>query len=229
MSQNFKCFPIVNGNNIETFVNEEILIPVQDDMVELNKFFLEAALDDACSDAQINIPRDVGNYANNLNPESHPMKLLTPQSLKPILVQLPNNVKADAPIILLDKPLDDNNAKIIKKSPEEIVSPALLSHVQNINHISVENGLRPVPILSDPQGMKLKSKNSMEFDNPSPIVVELPFKLPLQEVSEETPLNYKSGLLKVSTGGKRKTFKKFIMYLCIALVIYLAYLLLSKK
>jgi len=232
MAQNFTCFPIANGNNLETFTNEEILIPIQDDVIELNKFFLEAALDDACSDAQINIPRDVGSYANNFQPESHQMKLLTPYSLKPILVQLPNNVKADAPVILLDKPLEDNNSKIIKKSPEQIVSPALLAHVQNINHISVENGLKPVPILSDPQGIKLKSKKTMEFDNPSlPILVESPvqIELPIQEVSEETPLNYKSGLLKVATGDKRKTFKKFIMYLCIALVIYLTYLLLSKK
>jgi len=226
MSQNFNCFPIVNENNIETFVDEEILIPIQDDVIELNKFFLEAALDNACSDALKNIPRNAGE-TNNVQPESKPMNLLTPHSLKPILVQLPSNVKSDAPIILLDKPLDDSNAKVIKKSPEQIVSPALLAHVQNINHISVENGLKPIPILSDPQGIKIKK--TMEFDNPSPVVVELPFKLPLQEVSEETPDNYNPVLLKVGTGNKRKTFKKFIMYLCIALVIYLAYLLYTKK
>jgi len=221
MSQNFNCFPVV-----ETFADEEILIPIQDDVIELNKFFLEAALDNACSDALKNIPRDAGE-TNNVQPESKPMNLLTPHSLKPILVQLPNNVKSNAPIILLDKPLDDSHAKVIKKSPEQIVSPALLAHVQNINHISVENGLKPVPILSDPLGIKIKK--TMEFDNPSPVVVELPFKLPLQEVSEETPDNYNPVLLKVGTGNNRKTFKKFIMYLCIALVIYLTYLLFTKK
>jgi hypothetical protein len=226
-----QCFPV--NNNIETFVSEDLLIPTAKDVVELNRFLLETNLNDTSTNAMDQIPYNAGP-TNVIQPNSKEMQVLMPHTLPdPIRISLPDGVVPDGPFILLDMPLKDSSINKCKqtKTPEEIITPDLLNQAQNINHISVENGLKPIPVLSANNIIQNNSNNQVN-DSP-PIVVEMPYQLPLysnSSLAEEDPgEDYEPIKFKVSKGFKRTAFKKVLLWVSIALVIYLIVLLFKKK
>jgi len=225
-----QCFPV--NNNIETFVSEDLLMPTQKDVLELNRFLLETNLNDTSTDPMSQIPYNAGP-TNVIQPNKKDMQVLRPHTLpEPIRISLPDGVVPDGPFILLDMPLKDSS--IIKceqtKTPEEIITPNLLNQAQNINHISVENGLKPIPVISD---NIIQNNSDNQVNNPVPIVVEMPYQLPLysnSSLAEEDPgADYESVKFKVSKGKKRTMLKKVLLWVSIGLVIYLIVLLFKKN
>lgn len=225
-----QCFPV--NNNIETFVSQDLLIPIEKDVVQLNRFLLETNLSNTSTDPMNQIPYNAGP-TNVIQPNKKDMQVLKPHTLaEPIRISLPDGVVPDGPFILLDKPLQDSNINKCKqtKTPEEIITPNLLNQAQNINHISVENGLKPIPVLSD---NTIQNNTNNQVNSSVPIVVEMPYQLPLysnSSLAEEDPgSNYESVKFKVSKGNKRTVLKKVLLWVSIALVIYLIVLLFKKN
>lgn len=219
-----ECVPIISKKNIENFASDELLIPLSNDLLEVNKFYFISNVDETNSDVMKNIPADAG--PTNFNqPCANPMPTIGPNNVKKSNLKITNDVKPNDVPVTQDKPLDDSNNKV-KKTPEEIITPELLAQNQNVNHISVENGLPPVPSIQN-----IKSSNQpVVKSNDKPVIVELPYQVPTEYgVGIETPDNYKATVLKVTKGVKRKFFKKLIMYICIAVIIYLVYRLFSNK
>jgi len=226
------CVPININNNIETFVSEDLLVPTSKDVEALNRFFLETNLVNTSTDSMDKIPNFAG--PSNVNqPKAVNMPTMGPHTLKePIRISLPDGVVPDGPFILLDKPLDDNNLKKCNnlKTPEDIVNKDLLNQAQNINHLSLENGLPVIPVyLNNNNGYKDTNVVNNDQVHFSPVVVEMPYNLPLNNIAQELPSDdYSPVKFKVGKGYKRRLFKKVLMWVSIALVIYLIFLLFKK-
>jgi len=229
---NMEYLPI-NSNMIEPFASEELLFPISKDVVELNRFFLESNLDDKTKGAMSEIPRLAGPTHVH-QPKSTFMPTLSPHTLAdPIKVAFPDGVSPNEDnFMLLDKPLEDSDLNKFKssKTPEEIVTPEILNQAQNINHISVENGLKPIPhFLNDNKPDSIKNT---KVDSPVPIVVEMPYPLPLKSGSipeEDAGDDYTPVKFKVAKGYKRTLIKKGLLWISVGLVIYLIVLLFKRK
>jgi hypothetical protein len=227
--ENTECVPIIfKKKNIEKFTSDELLVPLSNDLLEVNKFYYISNLDESNNDVMKNIPADAGP-TNFSQPCPNPMPTIGPNSVKKSNLKITNDVKPNDMPNFQDKPLDDSKNKVTK-SPEEIITPELLAQNQNVNHISVENGLPPVPSIQDYNLNNKTKKEPVVKLNDKPVVVGLPLKVPTSyQVGIETPEDYKETVLKVTSGVNKKFFKKLIMYICIAVILYLVYKLFSNK
>jgi hypothetical protein len=256
MSENtirMECFPV--NQNIENFSSDNLLVPTSKDVIELNKLFLETSLDNTSKDPMNAVPYFAGP-SNVVQPKSQEMQFLHPHQLSgPIRISLPDGVEPDGPIILLDRPFNSNSNKDCNKATEDSIKFDFINQNQNVNNISSQNGLPPVPnklnnqndkstipIVVTPVQENNNYSNNMsnpvndtKFDLPShKDDNEMPFQLPLNNVPQELPENnYTPKKFKAKSGNKsnnrKKMFKKILMWIAIALVLYLIYLIFKKK
>jgi hypothetical protein len=225
------CVPInIDNNNIETFVSEDLLVPTSKDVIALNRFFLETDLEDSSSDSMNKIPHFAGP-SNVAQPKMVNMPTMGPHTLKdPIRISLPDGVVPDSPFILLDKPLGDNNINKCNnlKTPEDIVTIDLLNQAQNINNLSVENGLPVIPVyLNNKDGYKDTNVVNNDLLQRKSVILNMPPSN--NSIAEELPgYGYNPIKFKVDKGCKRRILKKILMWVSIALIIYLIVLLFKK-
>ena len=268
MSENtirMECFPV--NQNIENFSSDNLLIPTSNDVIEINKLFLETSLDNTSKDPMNTVPYFAGP-SHVSQPKTQEMQFLNPHQLSgPIRISLPDGVEPDGPIILLDHPFNSNSNKNCNKgkASDDSITFDFINYNQNVNNISSENGLPPVPsilqdndnidkngkstfpiVITTPPEIKKYSndmsnpKNDTKFNLPSNKDIkdnkdnkdnkELTFQLPLNNVPQEIPgSEYIPKKFKVASGNKKKMFKKVLMWVAIALVLYLIYLIFKKK
>jgi hypothetical protein len=141
----------MSSNNFEMkFVgNNELLVPVSNDVVELNRFLLDSNAVNTDTNSLDQVPYFGGpvSYAESNNP----MPVLSLHSLsKPITVTIPENVAPDGPFILLNKALQEGSRCTGTKPPESNITPDFLLNTQNVIPLSAEYGLPKVPMLQDP-------------------------------------------------------------------------------
>ena len=248
-----ECFPV--NQNIENFSSDNLLVPTSNDVIELNKLFLETSLDNTSKDPMNAVPYFAGP-SHVTQPKSQEMQFLHPHQLSgPITISLPDGVEPDGPIILLDRPFNSNSNKNCNKggAPEDSITFDFINHNQNVNNISSQNGLAPVPKLNNQNDKSTipivvtpvqenknysndmsNPKNDTKFDLPShKDDNEMPFQLPLNVPQELPGKDYAPRKFKAASGNKtnnkKKMFKKILMWIAIALVLYLIYLIFKKK
>jgi hypothetical protein len=141
----------MSSNNFEMkFVgNTELLVPVSNDVVELNKFLLNSNAVNTDTNSLPQVPYFGGpvSYTESNNP----MPVLSLHSLtKPINVIIPDNVAPDGPFILLNKALQEGSRCTGTEPPESNITPDFLLNTQNVIPLSAEYGLPKVPMLQDP-------------------------------------------------------------------------------
>jgi hypothetical protein len=156
----------MSSNNFEMkFVgNNELLVPVSNDVVELNRFLLDSNAVNTDTNSLDQVPYFGGpvSYAESNNP----MPVLSLHSLsKPITVTIPENVAPDGPFILLNKALQEGSRCTGTKPPESNITPDFLLNTQNVIPLSAEYGLPKVPMLQDPYN-KLNITGVVNASNP---------------------------------------------------------------
>ena len=141
----------MSSNNFEMkFVGKnELLLPVSNDVVNLNRFLLDSNAVNTDTNSLSQVPYFGGpvSYVESNNP----MPVLTLHSLsKPITVTIPDDVAPDGPFILLNKALQDGSRCTGTEPPESNITPDFLLNTQNVIPLSAEYGLPKVPMLQDP-------------------------------------------------------------------------------
>lgn len=282
MSSNIFEMKIVGNNN-------NLIIPISDDVIELNRHLLESNLASTDNNAMDQIPYYAG--AVNYTKSNNPMPVLDHESLdKPITISLPDDTQINGPFILLNKALEDGSRCTGTRPPENTITPDFLSHTQNVIQLSNENGLPNIPVLSDPNNklnttgivnsnytikqldntdftpsmttshqlaslsvprMNVPQMASHEMDEPE-IIVEInepklisnymasrQMNAPHNMASHQMNAPHNMDTPRVVTHHQNKMIntliknrnliKKVLMWLSIALVIYIIYLILSKR
>ena len=151
-SNNFQMKFVSNSN--------ELLVPIPDDVVELNRYMVESNAVDTNNNSMDQIPYYGGpvSYVESNNP----MPILGLNSLSnPITVVIPDNVAPDGPFILLNSAFQDGSRCSGTEPPENIITPEFLLHTQNVIPLSAEYGLPTIPMLQDPNN-KLNSTGILE-------------------------------------------------------------------
>jgi hypothetical protein len=153
----------MSSNNFEIqFLsnNNELLVPIPDDVIELNRYMVESNAVDTNNNAMSQIPYYGGpvSYVESNNP----MPILGPNSLSsPITVVIPDDLAPDGPFILLNSSFQDGSRCSGTEPPENIITPKFLLNTQNVIPLSAEYGLPTIPMLQDPNN-RLNSTGILE-------------------------------------------------------------------
>jgi hypothetical protein len=254
----YECYPTVDNNhNVEGFENSsgEVYFPNVPEVLQANQQFLNKMVGIDNNLVSDQLPKQTAP-TNVPQPEPVPMPVIKPNSLpRPVKIALPDGVSASAPVLLLSKlPNDLKDETVMSLSPDNTPSNNLDDNLKKSNEMSVENGLPPVPVVAAPSGKPVVDQiNTVVVSAPSsvPVVPTVPV-VPVSAVSTkmipddapkrmanrtadarivELPVETEPApqMLNVKKTHKRKFMKKVLMYIAIALVIYLIYLLFNEK
>jgi hypothetical protein len=163
--------------------NQNLLVPIPDQVVELNRFILESNSNEIDNNSLINVPYFGGPV--NYQTSNKTMPVLQPHSLSdPILMSLPDEDVPNGPFILLNKSLEDGSRCTSTKAPENIITNDFLFNTQNVIDLSKEYGLPPIPTLENPNNVNLHNFSLNKLDNTPEVGgnsnmnkgIELPFQ-----------------------------------------------------
>lgn len=237
----YNCYPTINNNEIETFQNMtgQIYFPDVPQVMQANQRFLSNMIGIDNNMISDRLPVETGP-TNNPQPVKVEMPQIKPNSLpRPVTIALPDGVSPNAPILLLSSlPEETTEQVVMAVSPSNTPNNNLDSNLKKVNEISAKSGLPPVPVVGAPTGQAVIDQVNTaglipaEQDNRVPAtrmlladsdvrearIVELP------PASEKAPQN-----ISIRKTHKRRYMKKLLMYIAIALVIYLVYLLFNEK
>lgn len=251
----YECYPTVDNNHdVEGFKNssDEVYFPNVPEVLQANQQFLNKMVGIDNNLISDQLPKQTAP-TNVPQPEPVPMPVIKPNSLpRPVKIALPDGVAPNAPVLLLSRLPDDlKDETVMSLSPDNTPSNNLDDNLKKSNIMSAENGLQPIPVVAAPSGKPVVDQiNTVVVSAPSSVSV-VPV-VPVSAVSTkmipddtskimtnrtadarivELPVETEPApqKLNIKKTHKRKFIKKVLMYVAIALVIYLIYLLFNEK